>query len=201
VPKVRKYMTSDFAVTEEEDTNDPDYTSIGVHGAARTTDKLTKLYLCLDGWKEQADPGRWVDEYFSLQLRHKPACEFAEVGVIRRATEGLLRQKRRERRAIGRIEWVPHIGDKSANARALQGLAEMGLIGIANTAYGDEVLESLIKFPAAKHDDDVDMAALMARVVDEAHPGFVAPPEPEKPKDRWAQKFDEADDDGSWKAA
>jgi phage terminase large subunit-like protein len=188
IPSVRKYQTADFAVTEEAEADDPDYTEIGVHGAAKsmlTEVSVTKLYLCLDGWSGRTAPEKWVHEYYNLVMRHKPLCEFAEVGVIRRATEGLLRQQRLTRRATGSIEWMPHVGDKSANARALQAMSQMGLVGIANTEYGDYCLEQLIKFPAGKYDDAVDMLALFGRAVDEAHPMITVPGIPEEKKDRY----------------
>jgi len=165
--------------------------------------EVTKLYLCLDGWSGRKAPEDWVHEYFNLVQRHKPSCEFAEVGVIRRAVEGLIRQQRFRRRAFGVIEWLPHIGDKSANARALQSLAQMGLVGLPNTEYGNYCLEQLMKFPAGKHDDAVDMLALVARAVDETHPMLTAPPAPKKKRrDRWDRAFERLDGgDDSWKTA
>lgn len=202
-PPVRKYMSADFAVTDEAEADDPDYTEMGVHGAAKSMiDEVpvTKLYLCMDGWSGRKGPERWVHEYFNLVKRHKPLCEFAEVGVIRRATEGLLRAQRLARHATGTIEWMPHIGDKSANARALQAMSQMGQIGIANNEYGDYCLEQLIKFPAGKYDDAVDMLALIARAVDEAHPMITVPGIPEEEKDRYDQAFDDAEVD-DWMTA
>ena len=204
VPRVRKYQTADFAVTDEAEADDPDYTEIGVHGACKSKIEdveVTKLYLCMDGWSGRKDPQAWVHEYFNLVKRHKPLCEFAEVGVIRRATEGLLRQQRLLRKATGTMEWMPHIGDKAANARALQALSQMGLVGLPNTDYGDYCLDQLVKFPAGKHDDAVDMMALIARAIDEAHPRLNVPLSlDDGPKDRWDKAFDD-DDDINWKTA
>ena len=202
MPRVRKYQTSDFAVTDAAEADDPDYTEIGVHGVAKSLLEevpVTKLYLCMDGWSGRKAPETWVQEYFNIQLRHKPLCEFAEVGVIRRATEGLIKSQRLARRASGTIEWISHIGDKSANARALQSLSQMGLVGIANTEYGDYCLEQLIKFPAGKYDDAVDMLALMGRAVDEAHPMLTLPGIPEEKKDRYGDW--DNDDDYDWRSS
>ena len=196
------YQTGDFAVTAESDANDPDFTSIGVHKVGQESDGLARIYGCVDGWRGQrafdSEDGGWLTRYFQLVQRNRPLCEFAEVGVIRRAIEGLLTRKRRETRAFGRIEWMPHIGDKMANARALQDLASMGQVGIANNDFGDAVLEELVKFPSGKHDDDVDMLSLMARAIAEAHPGIQKQVKPSKPRDRWDAAFDEAES-GSWR--
>lgn len=198
----RTYQTGDFAVTQPEDDSDPDYTSIGVHKLSQDADGMTRLWLCCDGWRGRrqfdGENGGWINNYFDLVLRHKPMCEFAEVGVIRRAIEGILGRKRREKRAFGRIEWMPHIGDKVANAIALRDLAEMGQVGIARGEFGDAVIESLVAFPSGKHDDDVDMCALMARAVNEAHPLIHVPEKAEKPRDRWDKAFDEREE-GSWR--
>ena len=199
-PPVRKYITSDFAVTDSADSLDPDYTEIGVHGAARTPEGATKLYLCIDGWSGRKAPIQWLDEYFNLVIKHKPTCEFAEVGPIRRSIEGFLKQKRLERRAYGQIEWISHVGDKSANARALQSMASMGLVGLPNGDYGDYILEQLIKFPAGKYDDAVDMCALMARAIDEAFPMFEDMPEPVRKVDRWEKAFEKQDEPTHWMA-
>lgn len=177
MPAVRKYQTSDFAVTEPDDENDPDYTSTGIHGT-EAHEGITKLYLGIAGWHGQEETGTWFDHYFDLTNAHKPLCEFAEVGVIRRAIEGFMTKERRNRKAWGKIEWVSHIGDKAANARALQGMSQMGLVGIANTPHGDWLMEQLMAFPAGKHDDGVDEAAMIARVIDEAHPAMAMPPPP-----------------------
>lgn len=195
----RTYQTADFAVTDADDGNDPDFTEIGLHAIATDDDGMPRLYLAKDSVAMQNAPERWMPEYFSMVKRHRPMCEFAEVGVIRRAIEGQLERYRRSTQSIGRIEWVSHIGDKTANARALQNMAAMGQVGLPNTEKGERLLEQLLKFPAGSHDDGVDMLAMMARVVDEAHPGFLAAPKPAEPVDRWDKVFAEDDEEESWR--
>ena len=77
-------------------------------------------------------------------------------------------------------------------------MASMGLVGLPTGDYGDYILEQLIKFPAGKHDDAVDMCAMMARAVDEAFPMFVDPPETDVPIDRWDRAFGDSDGDYDW---
>ena len=197
---VYKYQSADFAVTDEADSADPDYTEIGVHGTQQTAEGNIRLFLCIDGWSGRKAPENWVDAYMDLVLKHKPFCEYSEVGVIRRATEGLLKRRRLERNAYGQIEWLPHIGDKLANARALQAMASMGLVGIANNDYGDYILAQLLKFPYGRYKDGVDMCALMGRAISEAHPMLNAPEAPTKEPDRWDRVFDD-NDEYDWKVA
>jgi len=111
-----------------------------------------------------------------------------------------LQKRRKERKAWGHMEWMPHIGDKLANARALQGMAELGLVGIANTEHGDWLLDQLLAFPAGKHDDGVDEAALIARAIDEVPAAMAAAKQPNKQRDRWHDAFDD-DEADSWKVA
>ena len=54
---------------------------------------------------------------------------------------------------------------------------------------GDWLLEHLMAFPAGKHDDGVDEAAMIARVIDEAHPALMAPPAPPPAElDAWGRR-------------
>lgn len=194
VPAVRKYLSSDFAVTESDDA---DSTELGVHGLTQGGDKL-KVYACLDGWSGKTAPDVWIDEYVNLCLRHKPLTEFNEAGVIRRSIEGFLTRRRQERRCYGRTEWIPPIADKQARARALQGMASMGMVGLPNNEYGERVLTDLLKFPASADDHTVDMLTIFAQAIDQAHPAIVLPKEPEKPRDRWDAAFDD-DDTSDWR--
>jgi hypothetical protein len=190
---VNKYLSSDFAVTEDGG----DDTEIGIHGIAENRD----LYLCLDGWGGQKSPDKWFDEYLTLVARHKTLCEFNEGGVIRRSIEAFLTNRRRERGVYGRCEWINPIGDKAARARSLQGMAAAGKVYLPDNEYGHRVLSDLLKFPASDKDHTVDMCGLMARALDEAHPGVVPAPVNTQKKDRWANDDDEETDTTNWKVA
>jgi hypothetical protein len=54
-------------------------------------------------------------------------------------------------------------------------------VKIADTEYGYKLLTQLLKFPAGSRDDAVDMAALMAKAIDVAHPAIVLPPKTQEP--------------------
>lgn len=183
---LNKYLSSDFAVTEDGG----DDTEIAVHGI----DQKRDLYLCLDGWGGQKAPDAWIDEYLTLVKRHQTLCEFNEAGVIRRSIEAFLINRRRERGVHGRCEWIAPIGDKAARARSLQGMAAAGKVYLPDNEYGHRVLADLLKFPASAKDHTVDMCGLIARALDQAHPGiFPAVPE-KKQRDRWNKAFDDADE-------
>lgn len=193
IPKVRKYLTSDFAFTEDGG----DFTEIGIHGVHQEHE--TKLYLGIDGWYGQQDQVDWVDQYLSLVARHRPMVEFGEGGMPRRASEGLITRVRRERRIPGgRVEWLPSVSDKVARASSLRAMASMGRVGLPDNDYGHRILAQLLGFPAARYDDAVDMCGLMARVIDQAHPAMALQVKPKVVRDKWDQAFDR-EEGGSWR--
>ena len=192
---VRKYFSSDFAVTES---TDADSTELAVHGTAQKDGKL-QVYACMDGWGGQTAPDTWIDEYINLCLKHKPSAEFNEAGVIRRAIEGFLNRRRHERRCFGRTEWIAPIANKEARARALQGMASMNMIGLPNNDYGERVLNDLLKFPAGVDDHTVDMLSIFAQAIDQAHPAIGQVNKPLVKRDRWDDAFENTEELDSWR--
>ncbi len=192
--KGRKYLSSDFAFTE----NGGDFTEIGIHSVWQEHNE-TKLYLCVDGWYGQQDQVDWAERYMDLVARHRPIVEFGEGGMTRRASEGLLGRVRRERRAPGgKIEWMPSISDKVARAAPLRAMASMGRVGLPDNDYGHRVLAQLLGFPSGKHDDAVDMAGMMARAIDQAHPAMALTATRKVVTDKWDRAFDQ-DEGNSWR--
>jgi len=190
VKGAHKYMSSDFAVTD----GDGDFTEIATHGYLNQT-----LYLALDGWYGQKTASEWIEECIEQFKRHRPFCFFGESGVIRRAIEPFLTQRMREAQATCRLEWLTRPHDKPTMARALQGLASMGRVKIADTPYGHRLLGQLLRFPGGQLDDGVDMAALMGMAIDQAHPAVLrTDPMPVKPRDGYSSPRSTVD---SWKVA
>jgi hypothetical protein len=52
-------------------------------------------------------------------------------------------------------------------------MAAMGLVHIPAGEQGDEIIEEYRAFPTGRHDDRVDAAAHLARVLDMAHPAII----------------------------
>jgi hypothetical protein len=184
-----RYMTSDFAVTAE----DGDYTELATHAYG---DRLT---LAVDGWYGQATADVWIDRAIDQFAAQKPFAFFGETGPIRRSIEPFLKRRMAERKTYTRLEWLPRTHDKPTTARALQGLAAMGKVDIADTEYGHRLLGQLLRFPGGQLDDAVDMAALMGMAIDQAHPAILAKvAKARAPEDRYAVKEPEA---RSWRTA
>lgn len=181
---LRIYGTSDYAVTE----GGGDFTVMRLWGV----DPESRLWL-LDGWRGQATADVWIERQIDLIQRHRPFAWFGEAGVIQKAIEPTLRRRMFERKAPCRLEWLPSIADKPTRARGIQARAAMGMVCIPEGVEGDAVLSELLKFPAGKHDDDVDCASLIGRALDDVHPAIVAPekPAPGAPQGVAAMTFDQ----------
>jgi hypothetical protein len=172
LPRCHKYMSGDFAVTE----GDGDYTEIATHAYLNGT-----LHLGFDGWYGQTSADVWIEQLIDQAAMHGAFAFFGEMGPIRRAIEPFLLRRMRERVKSVPLVWLSRPHDKPTMARALQGMAAMGKVKIADTAYGNRLLAQLVQFPMAQTDDGVDMAALMALAIDQAHPAIIVAPGPKEP--------------------
>ncbi len=186
-PKVNKYLSSDFAVTED----DGDFTELGCWGMCKDED-----LWALDWYYDQSTPDKWIDAELDLVKRHKPYGVFGEKGVIRRAIEPFLMKRSRKRKIYARFEWLARTADKQVKGRPFQAMAASGKVHIPYGPWGDRLIEQLVSFPAGKHDDAVDNCTLMGMAIDEAHAAIVPFKEPEKAK----TDYDDDDESGeSWR--
>ncbi len=158
------YGTSDYAVTE-------DGGDWSVH-RVWAVDSLGELY-CLGGWRGQTTSDVWIERQIDLIAEHRPFCWFGEGGVIAKAIEPMLRRRMVERKTMCRLEWLPSINDKPTRARGFQARAAMGKVHVIEGPEGDAIIDEYIRFPAGKHDDEVDCGSLIGRALDEVHPAIV----------------------------
>jgi phage terminase large subunit-like protein len=180
------YGTSDYAVTDGAG----DFTVHRIWGV----DSEGTLHR-LDGWRGQTSSDIWIDKKLDLIAKHKPLAWFGEAGVIMKAIEPMLKRRMLERKVYCRMEWLPSIHDKPTRARGFQARAAMGKVRFEP---GADIAEFLA-FPAGKHDDEVDVASLIGRAIDMAHPAIVAAKPKEKPRDRWNKAFDKKEDEANWR--
>lgn len=163
--RLRKYIFSDFAVTD----GGGDYTELGVIGL----DADMRAYDC-DWWSGQTTAMQWIEAAIDLMEKHRPHAFFGETGQIRKAIEPILRRRMRERGVACRLAWLPRTADKAATARSIQARIENGLVSISAGQRGDRIIEQMVAFPTGKHDDKVDVWALLGMALDKAHPALVA---------------------------
>lgn len=164
------YGASDYAVTDDGG----DYSEHGIVGI----DSQENVYV-LDWWYEQATSDVWIESQCDLIVRHSPACWFGESGVIKRAVEPFLVRRMEQRKAFCRIEWLPSIADKPTRARGIQALASMGKVKFPkNAPWKGRVLNQLMRFPAGKNDDAVDVLSLIGRGMKHVRAAPVRRPSP-----------------------
>jgi predicted phage terminase large subunit-like protein len=152
------YITADYAVSEKQDA---DYTCIGVWGV----DSSGICYL-VDWWIGKQTHAVYIEQLLVFIKYYKPSFHQAEQGVIRQAIEPILRRRMREDSTYTRLKWSSSTGDKVAKCRSFQALAENGVIRFPlDFKDGELILDQLIKFPAGKHDDCVDMCSEFGRAI------------------------------------
>lgn len=148
---------SDYAVTPD----DGDWTE---HGVAGVSDDGS-IYL-LDWWRGRTGPEEWIERKIDLIVKHKPLAWFGEMGPIRRATEGRIRQRMIDRRSPCRMEWLPHVGDKATKAQSVIATAGLGRLLWPRAAWVPELQRQCLVFPAGSPDDGVDTLGLLGRGAD-----------------------------------
>lgn len=154
-PNLHYYGASDYAVTE----GGGDFTEHGIFGLDFNND----LYL-VDWWREQASSDRWIEKQCDLISAYSPHIWFGESGPIRKAIEPFLKRRMQERSCPCRLEWMPSIADKVVRARAFQARASMGKVLIPkNAPWLSDLMSQLMRFPAGKYDDGVDVCSLIGR--------------------------------------
>jgi phage terminase large subunit-like protein len=182
------YGASDYAVTADGG----DYTVHRVWGI----DGAGVLHR-LDGWRGQTSADVWIEHKLDLMAKWKPLAWFGEAGVIQKAVEPMLKRRMNERQVYCRMEYLASIHDKPTRARGFQARAAMGRVRFEPGADIGEFLA----FPAGKHDDEVDVASLIGRAIDQAHPAIMTQ-QPDKPRgDRWGRVRDDEGGDATWKTA
>ena len=154
---VRSYGASDYAVTD----GGGDYTVHGVIGV----DPADDIYV-LDWWREQTESDRWVEALLDLMDRHQTLIWAEEAGQIQKSVGPYIAKRQAERRIYGRRESFTSAVDKAIRARAIQArMASRGIYLPRNAPWTPALVGELLKFPHARHDDQVDVLSLIGRML------------------------------------
>lgn len=172
------YMSGDYAVTE----GGGDFTEIAVWGV----DTHNRIFA-LDWWYGQKESPEWVESILSMKTRWDALVHVAEVGQIRRGVEPwLIKAMRGDEYATPPIppryvtcEWLPHVGDKAAEARSFQALAKVGMVHFPRTDWAERAINQMCKFPGGKFDDVIDACAKFGRYISDTW-AALPPKQPEK---------------------
>lgn len=151
---LRIIAAGDCAVTPDGG----DWTEFGIVGIASDN----SCYL-LDWWRGQVDSSVWVEKQIDMILEWSPLCWYAETGVIRRAMEMTIRRRMAQRSANCRLEYLPAVNNKEANAQAIIALSGSGKLFWPRAAWVAELQRQALVFPAGSPDDGVDVLGLLGR--------------------------------------
>lgn len=200
---LRYYMTSDHA---PGDSANSDWNVFRIWGI----DPNQHIYM-VDGCRSQGTMDEALGikttesgdvslaEFGGLPLirKWKPLCWFPEDDNNWKASKAFVKAAMRRLACHCRIEEIsPHGQDKPTKARALQAKASMGEVWFPNGPLGDAIIDEFVRFPAGKHDDEVDAASIIGRAIDQAHPAIVLNTAPKIKRDGY---WPTQDDDGDWK--
>ena len=159
---VRFYGASDFAVTPDGG----DFTEHGVFAV----DSEKNLYL-VDWWSGRTNAETWISAMIDLMVAHKPIMWIGESGAIKRSIEPFLRDEMLDRGVYCDLQWIPSIHTKDVRLRGFQAMCGMGKVYFPRALWADDVKTQLLKFPAGKYDDKVDVCGLIARALEDVIPG------------------------------
>lgn len=191
-PETRNYLATDYAVSEGKG----DYTEFGAWGV----DAGDNLYA-FDWYYGQSTSDVWIEQMLDMVKEHKPLTTYGEKGVIQKAIEPILNKRSAERKVYGHFAWIARTQNKAAMAQSFRARAASGKVFIPYTDWGDRLINQLCAFPAGKHDDAVDVCALIGLALDEIIGANKADHNLPKKHDRWDKAFNDDDDEDDWKLA
>jgi predicted phage terminase large subunit-like protein len=160
--KLTYYAAVDFAISTRERS---DYTVIAVGG------------IDSDGIMNIVDirRGRWdaleiVDEMFAVQKKYDPQSIVTEKGAIEKAIGAILRREQISRQTYMSIIPMTPTKDKQSRARSFQARFRAGGVKFDKSAeWYNELEEEMVRFPKARHDDQVDALSWLGLIVDQVH--------------------------------
>lgn len=158
--KLTYYAAVDFAISTRDRS---DYTVIAIGG------------IDSDGVMNIIDirRGRWdaleiVEEMFAVQKRYDPHYFVTEKGAIEKAIGAILRREQIQRQTFMSLFPMTPTKDKQARARSFQARFRAGGVKFDKTAtWYPDLEEEMVRFPRARHDDQVDALSWLGLIVDQ----------------------------------
>ncbi|MFE3836911.1 hypothetical protein [Pseudogemmobacter sonorensis] len=195
--RLETYISSDYAVTADGESTDPDYTVHMVWGV----DGEHNIYL-LDMWRGRTQSDEWIMHWLRLVKKWKPLRAFEEQGQIIKSVGPMIRTMMQKHRVfVSRVQIVSDM-KKVPRAQALLGWAAMGKMFLPHRhtcpaawlPHLEEFEKELLQFPGGRHDDTVDAATLFGRALDRIvagqHPGKPPSPHGDTLDDLWSRHED-----------
>lgn len=161
----RFFLATDGAVTDE----DGDWTVHVVVGV----DAMNRLYV-VDLWRARtSNMAEIADAGLDLVAKWKVATWLGESGMFERVFSGIRSTRMRERNTFCPTETYTRTKRKDEEAQPIRGRWSQGMVMLPEQAPWLAALEhEMLRFPAGRHDDQVDALALIGLHLDKV----VAPP-------------------------
>lgn len=157
------YGASDYAVTADGG----DYTVHVVVGI----DPDDRVYL-LDLWRGQTASDEWIEAFCDLVQKWRPIGWAEETGQIKSGVGPFLTRRMIERKAYVYREAFPTRGDKAIRAQSIRGrIAMNGLHILKDAPFRTDLINEMMSFPVAVHDDQVDALGLVGQLLDRMQSG------------------------------
>jgi predicted phage terminase large subunit-like protein len=117
--------------------------------------------------------GRWdsleiVEEMFSVQKKYEPQYFVTEKGAIEKALGPILRREQLTRQEFMSLYPMTPTKDKQTRARSFQARFKAGGVKFDKSAiWYFDLEEEMVRFPKARHDDQVDALSWLGLIVDQ----------------------------------
>ena len=152
------YGASDYAVTADGG----DYTVHGVIGV----DEDDNIYL-VDWWRERVTSEVWINVFIELNKKWKVAKWAEEQGQIIKSVGPFIDKRMQETGVYVYREQFTSATDKATRAQSIRGRMSQGKVFFPRTNWTENLIHELMRFPAGKHDDQVDVLSLVGRMLGE----------------------------------
>jgi predicted phage terminase large subunit-like protein len=152
------------------------------------------LMYIVDVRRARLDSLQIVEEFFSLQRRYNPSWFTLEKGTIEKSLGPILRAEMGSRGVYFNLNTSVANKDKQTRARGIQARLRAGAVRFNKGAewYG-ELEDEFVRFPKARHDDQVDALAWLGLTLDTQQ--YAATPE-ELDEEEYQQFTRDYADDG-----
>lgn len=171
------YMTVDLAISEKERA---DWSVFCIGGV----DENNYLHI-VNVIRDRMDAREIVDSLIALQKVYKFQAVGIEEMMISKSIGPFLREEMfKSGNFLNIIPLKPHKTDKQMRARSMQARMRAGGVKFDKAAdWFPEFEDELMKFPRAKHDDQVDALAYLGLMIDEYIPALTAKQQQEIDRD------------------
>lgn len=158
--KLNYYVAVDAAISERDRA---DYTAIVVGGIDASGYLHIKNVI-----RDRLDGRQIVDTLIQVQKIYDPVLMAIEQTQITKALGPFLREAMHKNNTYMNIlELQPHRTDKIMRARSIQARMKAGAVKFDKSSdWYDTFEDELLKFPRARHDDQVDAMSYMGLIID-----------------------------------